>query len=98
MRPLPNEEGRPVRLSEIRQADELTLFIRGSKADVYNRGEYRNHYRTGLSLCPVTAAIELFKAFPSRFPGGPEADDLLFRDKEQAPPPGPDHSFDPESC
>ena len=74
------KEGRSVRLSEIRQADELTLFIRGSKTDVYNRGEYRNHYRTGLSLCPVTAAIELFEAFPSRFPGGPEADDLLFRD------------------
>ncbi|CAE7339972.1 unnamed protein product, partial [Symbiodinium pilosum] len=75
---------RPLRLAEMRQADELTLFIRGSKTDVYNRGEYRNHYRTGLSL---TAAIELFEAFPTRFPGGPEADDLLFRDKEGKPLP-----------
>ncbi|OLP89831.1 Kinesin-like protein KIF2A [Symbiodinium microadriaticum] len=59
----------------------------GSKTDVYNRGEYRNHYKTGLLLCPVKAAVQLFRAFPLRFAGGPEEEELLFRDAEGRPLP-----------
>ena len=63
-------EGKPCSHRDFEDADELTVFIRGSKTDVYNRGEYRNHYKTGLLLCPVRAAVQLFKAFPLRFAGG----------------------------
>ena len=38
-------------------------------------------------VCPVMADVELFEAFPSRFPGGPEADELLFRDQDGKPLP-----------
>ncbi|CAE7524776.1 unnamed protein product, partial [Symbiodinium necroappetens] len=79
--------GKPCSLRDFEEADELTVFIRGSKTDVYNRGEYRNHYKTGLLLCPVTATTQLFKSFPLRFAGGPEEDELLFRDLEGKPLP-----------
>ena len=80
-------EGKPCSHRDFEDADELTVFIRGSKTDVYNRGEYRNHYKTGLLLCPVRAAVQLFKAFPLRFAGGPEEEELLFRDAEGRPLP-----------
>ena len=80
-------EGKPCSHRDFEDADELTVFIRGSKTDVYNRGEYRNHYKTGLLLCPVKAAVQLFKAFPLRFAGGPEEEELLFRDAEGKPLP-----------
>ena len=80
-------EGKPCSLGDFEDADELTVFIRGSKTDVYNRGEYRNHYKTGLLLCPVKAAVQLFRAFPLRFAGGPEEEELLFRDAEGRPLP-----------
>ena len=79
--------GKPCSLRDFEEADELTVFIRGSKTDVYNRGEYRNHYKTGLLLCPVKAAAQLFRAFPLRFAGGPEEEELLFRDTEGKPLP-----------
>ena len=80
-------EGKPCSLGDFEDADELTVFIRGSKTDVYNRGEYRNHYKTGLLLCPVKAAVQLFRAFPLRFAGGSEEEELLFRDAEGRPLP-----------
>ncbi|OLQ04789.1 hypothetical protein AK812_SmicGene12099 [Symbiodinium microadriaticum] len=79
--------GKPCSLRDFEEAHELTVFIRGSKTDVYNRGEYRNHYKTGLLLCSVTAATQLFKSFPLRFAVGPKEDELLFRDLEGKPLP-----------
>ena len=80
-------KGVPCKYGEIDQADEVSITIRGSKTDVYNRGEVRNHFRSGLDICPVQAAISLFRAFPLRYHGAPEASDCLFRDSEGTPLP-----------
>ncbi|CAE7605448.1 unnamed protein product [Symbiodinium sp. CCMP2592] len=80
-------KGIPCKYGEIGQADEVSVTIRGSKTDVYNRGEVRNHYRTGLDICPVQAAVDLFRAFPLRYHGAAEASEFLFRDSEGSPLP-----------
>ena len=58
------EEGVPVGLERIGYADEVVLTIRGSKTDIYNRGEVRNHFRSGDVLCPVSSAVALFMTVP----------------------------------
>lgn len=50
------EDGIPVGLDRLGYADEVVVTIRGSKTDIYNRGEVRNHFRSGDVLCPVAAA------------------------------------------
>ena len=71
----------------VRPSGRGSLTIRGSKTDVYNRGEVRNHFRSGLDICPVQAAVSLFRAFPLRYYGAPEASEFLFRDSEGTPLP-----------
>lgn len=73
------EKGEPCPLGRISFADEVVITIRGSKTDVYNRGESRNRFCSGTELCPVKTTQGLFKHFPQRYSGGSEALDLLFR-------------------
>ena len=75
-------QGRDVRLkrggslcliSEIKDAEEVEVFIRGSKTDVYNKGTTRNHFRSGdMVLCPVLATVAMFQRYPARYTGGLE--------------------------
>ena len=56
-----------------READEVTLCIRGSKTDQLNRGEWRNHFRAkGQDECKlcVVEALEMYEHWvPERFRG-----------------------------
>ena len=72
------ENGIPCVLARIGHADEVSISIRGSKTDIYNRGEARNHFRSGDDLCPVLSTIQLFRNFPQRYGGGIEAQGPLF--------------------
>ena len=75
-------EGKECSLQNIRGADEIVLTIRGSKTDIYNRGEIRNHFRSEEEICPVKAAIALFLNYPQRYGGGNDAFAPLFRTEE----------------
>jgi hypothetical protein len=75
-----SSQGTPCTLANLDSADELTLFIRGSKTDVYNRGQYRNHFKADTPICPVRAAVGIFRNYPQRFLGGAEDSEPLFRD------------------
>ena len=49
-------------------ADEIVIYIKGSKTDQFNAGCIRNHYRTDdATLCPVAAMAKLQKRFPERW-------------------------------
>lgn len=80
-----SSEGKPCKLHDLQTATEITLHIRGSKTDIYNRGETRHHFATGLELCPVQAARNIFACFPNRYQGGIEESEPLFRDDEGKP-------------
>ena len=76
-------KGEPVSQRNFRKADELKVEIQGSKTDIYNRGEHRNHFAShivshGARLCVVEAMIILCSHFPDRF-FGTARDDYLLR-------------------
>ena len=59
-------------------ADEVVITIRGSKTDVLNRGEVRNHFRTAdSSFCVVQALEDLEVHSPAVFSGGQRFGPLL---------------------
>jgi len=66
-------------------AEEVSIRIRSSKADIYNSGESRNHWRTGEELCVVEALALLQGRFPQRFGKGEDAESPLFRAADGAP-------------
>ena len=67
-------------------AEELGLYLVTSKADVYNAGERRNHWRSGDSdLCVLQAVEEVQRFFPERFGNGSEADLLICRTADGRP-------------
>jgi len=76
--------GSPVTLDTFRTADEVRIEVQGSKTDIYNRGEYRNHFANfdishGTRLCVVEALIILCSHYPSKFFGS-DADSFLLTD------------------
>ena len=73
------ENGSFCKLDRIPFADEVVLTVRGSKTDIYNKGESRNHFASSGNLCPVKSAINLFRHFPQRYRGGSEDQAPLFR-------------------
>ena len=81
------KNGRPCDLSNLTTADEITILVRGSKTDIYNLGQIRNHFCTGEEVCIVTAAIQLYLHFPQRYQGGSESEDPLFRARDDKPIP-----------
>ena len=72
--------GKALGLDRISEADEVTLLVRGSKTDIYNRGQVRNHFCTEHEVCAVKALIQLYLHFP-------EAEELLFRTRDDKPVP-----------
>ena len=64
------KEGRYLSEREpIDDADEVVVFQRGAKADQYNVGSVRNHFKVvgpGDDLCPVKTLIEVMKFNPKR--------------------------------
>ena len=64
--------GEPCNLSNFEQADEVSLCIQGSKTDIFNRGQYRNHFinlegSIDSRLCVVEAVVNLCKFRPQAF-------------------------------
>eukprot|EP00435_Cladocopium_sp_Y103_P036177 s3627_g9.t1 len=47
--------GKAFSLERLSEADEVTILVRGSKTDIYNRGQVRNHFRTSERVCVVKA-------------------------------------------
>ena len=69
----------------IQNAQEVVIYLTGSKTDQYNQGTIRNHYRSGdLCLCPVRAFGEMERHYPERFRGA-EAEEPLFRFEDGTP-------------
>eukprot|EP00435_Cladocopium_sp_Y103_P035201 s1779_g9.t1 len=79
--------GKALSLERLSEADEVTILVRGSKTDIYNRGQVRNHFRTSERVCVVKAMVNLFHQFPQRYQGGSEAEELLFRSLDDRPIP-----------
>ena len=63
--------------ADYHQADEISIRIRSAKADIYNAGTSRHHYRIGSDICVVHMMIALRDAFPKRFTE--ESEEPLFR-------------------
>ena len=61
---------KPCDLSTVEEVDEITVLVRGSKTDVYNRWEMRNHFRAAEKICVVKAIVQLYLHFPQRYQGG----------------------------
>ena len=80
-------KGKTLGISDIVLADEVTLLVRGSKTDIYNRGQVRNHFKTEEDVCVVKALIGLYQHFPQRYQGGSESAELLFRTRDDKPIP-----------
>jgi len=71
--------------SRIQNAQEVVIYLAGSKTDQYNQGTIRNHYRSGDPvLCPVRALGEMERYYPERFRGA-EAEEPLFRFEDGMP-------------
>jgi len=74
---VPKLKGEPV--GSFALADEVVLTIRGSKTDQFNRGEVRNHFRSGDNTLDVVGGLACYeKHAPHRFKGS-EATNWLFR-------------------
>lgn len=77
-------EGR-TRACRIQNAQEVVIYLTGSKTDQYNQGTIRNHYRSGdTCLCPVIGLDEMERGYPERFRGA-EAEEPLFRFEDGTP-------------
>ena len=69
----------------IQNAQEVVIYLAGSRTDQYNQGTIRNHYRSGDPiLCPVRALGEMERHYPERFRGA-EAEEPLFRFEDGVP-------------
>lgn len=79
-------EGKALPLDRLSTADEVVLMVRGSKTDIYNRGQVRNHFRAEGPVCVVQAMVT-FHHFPQRYQGGSEAEEFLFRSPDEKPIP-----------
>ena len=67
------------RCPNLSEAEEVVIYLYGSKTDQFNQGAVRNHYRSeDEKLCPVEALAGMQRAFPERFQGV-ESDEPLFR-------------------
>ncbi|CAK0871294.1 unnamed protein product, partial [Prorocentrum cordatum] len=60
------------RVPSFQDADEMVIYIKGSKTDQLNVGTVRNHYRAGTTLCPIAAMGRLQAHHPQRIKGTEE--------------------------
>lgn len=80
-------EGRKdnMRCPNLSEAEEVVIYLYGSKTDQFNQGAVRNHYRSeDEKLCPVEALAAIQRAFPERFQGV-ESEEPLFRYESGVP-------------
>ena len=80
------KNGVPLALADCAQADEVRLLVAGSKTDIYNRGESRNHFVNhdlayGQRLCVVEAIILFYKHAPQSHHAGGDAFEPLLCDQ-----------------
>ena len=61
-----------VKVATAKEADEVQLYFRASKADQEGAGATRSHFRTGDTLCPVQAAEYYQRHFMHRFRSEPD--------------------------
>ena len=55
--------------ANLSEAEELVIYLTGSKTDQYNQGTVRNHFKSGDPvLCPVIAMATMQRAFPRPVP------------------------------
>ncbi|CAK0900673.1 unnamed protein product [Prorocentrum cordatum] len=66
----PKKEGK--RVASFQDADEMVIYIKGSKTDQLNVGTVKNHYRAGTTLCPIAAMERLQAHHPQRIRGTEE--------------------------
>jgi integrase len=62
---IPRREG--ARVGTFKLADEVVVYLKGSKTDQYNAGQIRNHYRSGERFCPVGVMESLERRHPERW-------------------------------
>ena len=55
-----------VMAADYHDAEEVSIRIRSAKADVFNAGTSRNHFRSGTDVCAVKMMIMLRDRFPER--------------------------------
>ena len=72
-----------VAANDYRQAEEVSIRIRSAKADIFNAGTSRNHFKSGTDICIVEALIALRNAFPRRWEE--ESEEPLFRFSDGSP-------------
>jgi hypothetical protein len=70
-------------VADYHTADEVSIRIRSAKADVFNAGTSRNHFRSGHAICAVKMMIALRDVFPERF--AEELEEPLFRMSDGSP-------------
>ena len=63
--------------ASLSEADEVVIFLAGSKTDQYNQGCVRNQFRSGGQLCVVEALASYQRAYPERFIGAEEGEPLF---------------------
>ena len=69
--------------ADYHEAEEISIRIRSAKADIFNAGTSRNHFKSGGDICIVKMMIALRDAFPERF--DEESEEPLFRMKNGDP-------------
>ena len=65
------------------EADEVSIRIRSAKADIFNAGASRDHFRSGADICVVAMMILMRRTFPERFEQ--DAEQPLFRMEDGSP-------------
>ncbi|CAK9010326.1 unnamed protein product [Durusdinium trenchii] len=66
------------------QAEEIVIYLKGSKTDQYNQGTVRNQFRSGDELCVAAALADYQNMRPERFAGA-EENQPLFRFEDGKP-------------
>ena len=72
-----------VATSDHHSAEEVSIRIRSAKADIFNAGTSRNHFRPGNDICVVRIMAGMKVMFPERF--AEESEEPLFRMQNGSP-------------
>ena len=86
-----NVEGRKdnKQVATLHHAEEVVIYLSGSKTDQFNQGAVRNQFRSGSDLCVVSALAAYQALCPERFAGA-ESEMPLFRYMDGRPIPRTD--------
>eukprot|EP00913_Durusdinium_trenchii_P026135 g24517.t1 len=73
-----------MQVTNFHQAEEVVIYLKGSKTDQYNQGTVRNQFKSGNELCVVSALADYQNIKPERFAGA-EENQPLFRFEDGKP-------------